>query len=184
MLVVRATPPASVDDSPLVARALAGSSDAFETLVARHQRRVYALARRVLRDHDLADEATQRTFVRAFERLRTYRGEARFATWLHHIGMNECRDLLRAQRGRVDLDDVPAERLATTDDTQAPLGRRLRALVAELPPRQQSVLALRVFGELPFAEIARSEGITENAAKVSYHYAVRRLQAWLGRTPS
>ena len=52
-----------------------------------------------------------------------------------------------------------------------------------LPPRQRSVLTLRVFGELPFAEIARAEGISENAAKVSFHHAVRRLQDWLGRRP-
>jgi RNA polymerase sigma-70 factor (ECF subfamily) len=172
---------ASVDDATLIARALAGAADAFEALVERHQRRVYALGLRVLRDHDQADEATQRTFVRAWERLATFRGEASFATWLHHIAMNECREILRATRHRVPLDDLPEPVLATGDDLPAPVGRKLGALVAALPARQRSVLSLRVFGELPFADIARAEGITENAAKVSFHHAVRRLQAWLGR---
>jgi RNA polymerase sigma-70 factor (ECF subfamily) len=174
-----------VDDASFVARALAGDEQAFETLVERHQRAIFAVARRMLRDHDAADEATQRTFVRAFERLRSFRGEASFGTWLHRIVMNECRDILRAQRGRVALDDVPESQLATVDEGRdVRLGARLRELVATLPPRQQSVLSLRIFSDLPFAEIARAEGITENSAKVSFHHAVRRLQQWLGRTPS
>lgn len=170
-----------MDDAALVARALAGNEPAFETLVERHQRRIYALAERVLRDHDAADEVTQRTFVRAYERLRSFRGEASFATWLHRIAMNECRDVLRARRRHVDLDTVPEERLATAPEPAASLGPRLRELVAELPPRQRSVLTLRVFGDLAFADIARAEGITENSAKVSFHHAVRRLKQWLGR---
>jgi RNA polymerase sigma-70 factor (ECF subfamily) len=171
------------DDATLVARALAGAEDAFEALVERHQRRIYALALRVLRDHDQADDATQRTFVRAWERLRTFRAEASFATWLHHIAMNECRDMLRAERRRVPIDDVPEARLANGDELPMPVGRHLGALVAELPARQRSVLSLRVLGELPFADIARAEGISENAAKVNFHHAVRKLRAWLaGKT--
>jgi RNA polymerase sigma-70 factor (ECF subfamily) len=173
-----------VDDSDLIARALAGHEDAFEALVERHQRMIYALAHRVLRDHDAADEATQRTFVRVFERLRSFRAESTFATWLHRIAMNECRDILRDRRRHVDLADVPEERLATSNDAVGPVGRRLGALVADLPPRQRSVFSLRVLGELPFAEIARAEGITENAAKVNFHHAVRRLREWLSRSPA
>ncbi len=171
-----------MDDVDLIARALDGSDKAFETLVERHQRRIHALARRVLREADAADEATQRTFVRAFERLRTFRGEASFGTWLHRIAMNECRDILRQTRREVALDDVPDERLAAPAEPALGLGRRIGRLVEALPARQRSVLALRVFGDLPFAEIARAEGITENAAKVSFHHAVRRLKAWLGGT--
>lgn len=173
-----------MDDATLVARARGGSEQAFEALVERHQRRIYGLAYHVLGDHDAADEATQRAFVRAWERLRAFRAEASFATWLHRIAMNECRDILRARRRRVDLAAVPEARLATSGEPPAPIGARLGALVADLPPRQRSVLALRVFGELPFADIARAEGITENAAKVSFHHAVRRLQRWLGRGQS
>jgi RNA polymerase sigma-70 factor (ECF subfamily) len=180
---VRGKGATSVDDAPLVARALAGDERAFETLVERHQRAVFGVAQRVLRDRDAADEATQRAFVRAFERLRSFRGEASFGTWLHRIVMNECRNILRAQRRHVDLDAVPEARLATVDPSRDPrLAARLGALVAELPPRQRSVLSLRVFSDLPFAEIARAEGITENSAKVSFHHAVRRLQRWLGRS--
>lgn len=175
-------PTASVDDVALVARARSGDERAFETLVERHQRMIYTAALRMLHDHDAADEATQLTFVRAFERLGSFRGEASVGTWLHRIAMNACRDLLRARRRLVDVESVPEDRLPTTESTGDPrLRDRLGRLVAELPPRQRSVLSLRVFGDLPFGEIARAEGITENAAKVSFHHAVRRLQQWLGR---
>ena len=170
-----------MDDSALVARARSGDEQAFETLVERHQRMIYTAAARILRDHDAADEATQRTFVRAFERLGTFRGEASFGTWLQRIAMNECRDLLRARRRLVDLDSVPESELATASPSDDPrLRARLGRLVADLPRRQRSVLSLRVFADLPFAEIARAEGITENSAKVSFHHAVRRLRRWLG----
>jgi DNA-directed RNA polymerase specialized sigma24 family protein len=61
------------------------------------------------------------------------------------------------------------------------LGEHLRRLVGQLPPRQRAVVTLRVSGDLPFKEIARLEGISENSAKVSYHHAVTRLRQWLGR---
>ncbi len=169
-----------MDEAALIARARGGSTKAFDSLVERHQRRIYGLALRVLRDHDQADEATQRSFVHAWEHLGAFRGEASFATWLHHIAMNECRDMLRTERRKVALDDVPEARLASGGELPIPLGRHLGALVAELPARQRSVLSLRVLGELPFADIARSEGISENAAKVNFHHAVRRLRGWLG----
>jgi RNA polymerase sigma-70 factor (ECF subfamily) len=169
-----------VDDAALIARARGGSTKAFESLVERHQRRLYGLALRVLRDHDQADEATQRSFVHAWEHLGAFRGESSFATWLHHIAMNECRDMLRAERRKVPLDEVPEGRLASGGELPVPVGRHLGALVAELPARQRSVLSLRVLGELPFADIARAEGISENAAKVNFHHAVRKLRGWLG----
>jgi RNA polymerase sigma-70 factor (ECF subfamily) len=79
----------------------------------------------------------------------------------------------------VPLDETASPELV--DDTSpgdACLRRRLEEEIARLPPRQRSVLTLRIFGDLPFREIARIEGITENSAKVSYHHAVKRLKEW------
>src|SRR5262249_58173371 len=109
------------------------------------------------------------------ERVGSFRGEASFGTWLHRIAMNECRDILRSRRRDVALDDVSDEQLAALDEPATPIGRRLGALVDDLPPRQRSVLTLRVFGELPFAEIAPAEAITENPAKASFHHPLPPL---------
>jgi RNA polymerase sigma factor (sigma-70 family) len=115
-------------------------------------------------------------------RLRAARDVLRRGERRHlapRIALNECRDVLRARRPTVDLDAVPERDLPVTSPREAGLGARLRRLVERLPARQRAVLALRVFADLPFAEIAPVEGISENAAKVSFHHAVDRLRAWL-----
>ncbi len=171
-----------MDDAALIARVLAGDTDSFAVLVERYQRMIFALAMGFLRDRDLADDATQLTFVRAYERLQGFRGDATFKTWLHAIAANECRSLARRARvaRTVDLDDVPDAMLAMDAPDRDPAEQdRLAGLVDRLPARQRSVVALRVYSDLPFKEIARSEGISENAAKVNFHHAIKRLRGWL-----
>jgi len=171
-----------VDDAAIVARVLAGRTEDFALLVERYQRMIYAVSQRFLSDADLADEATQAAFVQAFTQLGRWRGEGSFKTWLHAIALNQCRGLARTRRAArtVSLDDVPESALpAAAADPRADDRAAVERLVADLPPRQRSVLALRVFSDLPFREIARAEGISENAAKVSFHHAVTRLRRWL-----
>ncbi len=176
-----------MDDAAIVARVLAGRTEDFAFLVERYQRMIYAVSQRLLVDADLADEATQTTFVQAFTQLARWRAEGSFKTWLHAIALNECRTLLRARRSArtVPLDEVPESALPATTGEAAGVDRAaVERLVADLPPRQRSVLTLRVFADLPFREIARAEGISENAAKVSFHHAVTRLRRWLRGEPS
>lgn len=171
-----------MDDAALIARVLAGHTESFAVLVERYQRMIFALAMGFLRDRDLADDATQLTFVRAYERLNGFRGDASFKTWLHAIAANECRSLARKARATraVDLDDVPEAALAMpAAERDFAEQERLAGLVDQLPTRQRAVVALRVYGDLPFKEIARAEGISENAAKVNFHHAIKRLRGWL-----
>lgn len=169
-------------DADVIRRVLAGDTDRFERLVERHQRPLVAFLLRSGVDAETAREVTQAAFVRAFESLAGFRGRCTFRTWLFRIALNEVRDRRRrsALRAEVPLDDVPATRLAYHDaGARAALGQALRRWVARLPERQRRVVSLRVFADLPFGEIARAEGITENAAKVNFHLAVRRLRQWM-----
>jgi RNA polymerase sigma-70 factor (ECF subfamily) len=174
-----------VDDAALVTATLAGRQDCFEVLVERHQRSIYVLAHRWLGDHAAADEVVQATFVQAYTHLVDFRGEASFRSWLCGIALNQARSLQRARRRErsVPLDEVPEEALPQADDPPAGGANRdrLARLVQRLPPRQRAVVTLRLAADLPFREIARLEGISENSAKVSYHHAVTRLRQWLGR---
>jgi DNA-directed RNA polymerase specialized sigma24 family protein len=101
------------------------------------------------------------------------------------VRCDQVRTLQRNQRCErtVPLADVPEGDLPQADDV--PVGGRLRdqlvASIGRLPPRQSAVVTLRIVGDLPFKEIARLEGISQNSAKVSYHYAVTRLREWLRR---
>ena len=170
-------------DLELVDGALAGRRHDFEELVERHQRMLYAVALRYLQNPDAADEAVQTTFVSAYTHLAQFRRAASFRTWLYGILLNECRAGRRRLRVRqeVALDDVPESALADRGGGAERAADRaaLERLIARLPPRQRSVLSLRIFADLPFNDIAEAEGITENAAKVNYHHAVKRLRAWL-----
>lgn len=162
---------------------LRGRRDDFALLVERYQRPVYAVVLRLLGDPDAADEVTQIVFIRAYTALRTFRGDASLKTWLLHIATNECRSWARRNQRRRDvpLDDVAEPELEDSSPRAEDYAERrgLERHVRRLPQRQRSVLALRVYGDLPFAEIARIEGITENAAKVNFHLAVKQLREWL-----
>lgn len=179
----RATGEVRVDELGLIRGTLRGRREDFAVLVERHQQALYAFVLRYLGDPDAAEDVVQTTFVRAYTALRTFRGDSSFKTWLHRIAINECRSRARKERQRkeVALDEVgdgmlPAD---SPDLASAVDGRGLRTHIDRLAPLQKSVLVMRVFGDLPFKEIARIEGTSEGSAKVTYHNAIKRLKEWM-----
>ena len=86
-------------DSELVQGFLDGDNRAFETLVLRHQGRVYALCLRTLGSPIRAEEAAQEVFVKVYRHLGTFRGDSKFTTWLYRVGLNHCRNV-QAHRAR------------------------------------------------------------------------------------
>ena len=137
---------------------LDGDRRAYNTLVERYQRAVYSYARRVLRDHDLADEVAQETFVRAYLNLKRYDGRYRLYTWIITIATNLCHDAMSARKRRQPLETAeetasdcnPLEQTAETDACV-----RIRAEIDRLPPEQRQVLLLRIDQELSYQEISR-----------------------------
>ena len=171
-------------DSALVARARRGERGAFDEIVKRHQRGLWRLVRRYVRNDADASDVTQQAFVRAYRALDRFRGEASVRSWLYRIGINVALNFVR-DHGREQASDTAGAEL--TVDAVAPgamlsaeRAKALRAAVAELPPKQRMVLELRVFDDLSFREVAALADCTENAAKVSFHYAVKRLREVLG----
>ncbi len=179
-------------DEALVRAHLEGDRAAFAELVGRHQRLVLALVRRYARSPDDAADLVQQSFLRAFAAAgrvfpRMRLGEqGAFRAWLLrvavNVGKNHARDARRWRLEPVESVDVPAvEGAGVTERLEAEQRRRMvRAALDGLSRRQREVFALRVDGELPFAEVARVLGITENNAKVHFHHAVRRLRERLG----
>jgi RNA polymerase sigma-70 factor (ECF subfamily) len=188
MSTTRTPPPEPSDaDADLVERARAGERRAFEALVRRYQRPLYFLCLRYVHDHDAASDLAQRTFIKALEKMEELRDARIFRSWLFRIGANLALNHLRDNARFVE------EEIPTTDgDTQGTVAVHaeaqleavedavaLRRAVAELPTKQRMTLELRVFEELPFKDIAVALETTEGAAKVNFHYAVRRLRALL-----
>jgi RNA polymerase sigma-70 factor (ECF subfamily) len=170
-----------LSDAELLAAFRAGDAKAFEALVRRYQRPVLAIARRFARDQDDAEDLAQRAFINASARAAGWRGGS-FKSWLFRIvvnlAKNHLRDMSRFDRSleaaEVEAEAVPAgieERLAHAQEQ-----RTLREAVARLPRRQREVLLLRIDGDLPFAEVAATLGITEVNAKVNFHHAVQKLK--------
>jgi RNA polymerase sigma-70 factor, ECF subfamily len=171
-------------DRELAERFCAGERDAFDALVRRHQKGMWRLVRRYVKsDADSAD-VVQLAFVRAFRGLVAFRGTATIRSWLYRIAINCALSWLRDHRREqateiaddalVDANEAPA-RIEAGEDTA-----RLRAAIAQLPPKQKLVLELRVFDDLSFREVAELADCTENTAKVNFHYAVKRLREILG----
>ena len=173
-------------DGELVTRYLAGDRRAFDELVRHYQRPIYQVAYRYLRSEADAKDLTQRTFLKVYGALPRFRAEASFRTWIYRIAINLCLNELRdRRRGEasdrpevIDEATVPAPDIESLDDQARGAGRP-RA-IARLPPKPRMVLELRIYDELPFREVAELVGSTENAAKVNFHHAVKRLRALKG----
>jgi RNA polymerase sigma-70 factor (ECF subfamily) len=156
-----------------------GSRAAFEALVRRYQKPIYFLCLRYVRDQDVACDMVQRTFIRAIENLGELRDPDFFRGWLFRIGMNLALNHLREHARFVSEPAQPTE--AAGPGLHAVLesaeeSRVLQHAVARLPDRQRRIVELRVYQELPFSEIAVVMATTANAAKVSYHHAVKKLK--------
>jgi RNA polymerase sigma-70 factor (ECF subfamily) len=177
-------------EEALVAAFLVGDDDAFGELFRRHEALVLAIVRRYAASADDAADLVQRTFLRAFEAARRSirrgpRNAVPFRRWLVRVAVNLAKNHRRdaARLVRAPLEDAGDAGAVEPIGADALLRReretRLRAAVLRLPSRQREVLTLRIDAELPFAEIALALGITENAAKVSFHHATRALRAAL-----
>ena len=171
-------------DRELAERFRSGDRSAFDTLVRKHQKGVWRVVRRyVKRDAD-AKDVTQLVFVRAFKGLAAFRGAASVRSWLYRIAINCAlswlRDHKREQPAEIAEDSLTAMPVAPGRIASDQEGSRLRAAIAQLPPKQKLVLELRVFDDLSFKEVAELAECTENTAKVNFHYAVKRLRDILG----
>jgi RNA polymerase sigma-70 factor (ECF subfamily) len=180
------SPPDEPSDADLVNRARAGGRPAFEALVRRYQKPLYYLCLRYVHDHDAASDLAQRTFIKALEKMDELRDSGIFRSWLFRIGANLALNHLRDNARFVEEQGQGPEPTESVPEAEAQLeaaedAAALRMLVAELPTKQRMTLELRVFEEMPFKDIAAALETTEGAAKVNFHYAVRRLRATLAR---
>jgi RNA polymerase sigma-70 factor, ECF subfamily len=171
-------------DRELAERFRAGEREAFDQIVRRHQQGVWRLVRRyVKRDADAAD-VTQLAFVRAFKGFGGFRGSSSVRSWLYRIAIN-CslswlRDHRREQPAEIAEDALIEAAVAPGKIAAGEDSVRLRAAIAQLPPKQKLVLELRVFDDLSFKEVAELADCSENTAKVNFHYAVKKLRDILG----
>lgn len=174
----------ALDDSALVRAFLDGERAAFDAIVARHQRHVYQLCYRFVRNHEDAADLAQDVFVRAFKGLRNFKGDSQLSTWLYRVGVNVC--LNRVAVKRPDIEPLePARHVddKSDDPFRAVLrGERsaeVREAIAQLPPKQRATVLLRVYQELSHEEIAGVLGSSVGAVKANFFHALGNLKRLL-----
>ncbi len=188
--------PAAADDLALIGRAANGDLAAFEALMRRHNQQIYRAARSILRDEAEAEDAVQEAWWKAYGHLRDFRAEARPATWLTRIAINEALMRQRRNRSREALIQsayqAPHEQdtMPTHDpDTAAPassgpdqmawraeLRRQLERHIDALPDLYRTVFMLRAVDDMPAAEVAVVLGLPEATVRVRFMRARRLLQ--------
>ena len=182
-------------DEELLERARQGQPDAFSTLVRRHDRYLYRVARSVLRDDDEAEDVVQQTFLQAFVNLVDFRGAANLRTWLTRIALNDALQRQRRQRSMVELDqlDTAQERVRSdlvlsslTSPTPEQAAARnqvretLERAIDDLPPAFRTVLIMRDVEEVSVDETANILAIKPETVRTRLHRARRMLRDSLG----
>lgn len=174
---------ASADEARLLERFRSGDRQAFGELVQRHQRQVYYLVWRYVRNDEDAKDLTQATFVRAWQNAANFRGDACVRTWLYRIAvnlaLNHVRDRGRWQGADVEPESLPVESATAERLAEAETSQQLLKAVEQLPPKQRLVVELRVQEGLTFREVADVAECSEDAAKANFHHAIKRLRTLL-----
>ena len=182
-------------DGELLERARQGHADAFSTLVRRHDRYLYRVARSVLRDDDEAEDVVQQTYLQAFANFVDFRGEASLRTWLTRIALNDALQRRRRQRSTVELDQLDTARERARSDIllssliaatpeQAAARRQIREIlehaIDNLPTAFRIVLIMRDVEEASVDETANVLAIKPETVRTRLHRARQMLRASLG----
>ncbi|MBQ8656016.1 MAG: RNA polymerase sigma factor [Prevotella sp.] len=157
---------------------------AFGIVVKQYSEQLYWQIRRIVLNHDDADDVMQNTFLKAWNSLDTFRSDSKLSTWLYRIAINESLDFLRRQKSRPTLsadDDLRgvantlmADRYFDGNEAEA----RLQAAIAQLPDVQRTVFNLRYYDDMKYSDISQLLGTSEGALKASYHIAVKKISEY------
>jgi len=173
------------EERELVAAAKAGDRKAFDDLTRMYKDKMFALTYRMCGNREVALDLLQDTFLSAFKSIKSFRGEAGFASWLYRIASNKTINYLRRKKllSFTSLGDNPAtEPSYIMEDAvqNKELHQAMVKAVESLPPKQKLVFNLRFYEQMQFAEIAGIMKRSESTVKTSYQKAIEKLREKLG----
>ncbi|MDQ6883111.1 MAG: sigma-70 family RNA polymerase sigma factor [Candidatus Dormibacteraeota bacterium] len=177
-------PELDAEERRLIDRSAAGDQEAFRQLVLRHHRLVINVAFRALGDVGAAEDVAQEVFVKVYKALPTYRHDKPFVHWLHRVAANTVTDFARRRKPVISLDSLDTLPTITGSDPQElaarhDLHRAVRNAIAALPPHYRDTVALQVFGELSYDEIAKALDIPLGTVMSRLNAAKRILREQL-----
>ena len=158
------------------------ASRAFETLLRAFSEPVYWQIRRMVLNHDDANDIVQNVFIKAWSNLQNFRGDAKLSTWLFKIAVNESINFINKEKHRAQHVGDPEEDSLLLKNLEADeyfdgdaLQIELQAAIAKLPEKQRLVFNMRYYDELKYEEISEILGTSVGALKASYHHAVKKI---------
>ncbi|WP_126244270.1 RNA polymerase sigma factor [Chitinophaga rhizosphaerae] len=157
----------------------------FTLIVRKYQERLYWHIRRLVIDHDDANDVLQNVFIKVWKNLDNFREDAQLYTWLYKIATNECLTFLDSlkRKAAISLSDVESglsnKLQADPNYDPAKIEWKLQNAILSLPEKQRTVFSLRYYDEMPYEEMSRVLDTSEGALKASYHHAVKKVEEFL-----
>jgi RNA polymerase sigma-70 factor (ECF subfamily) len=157
----------------------------FNMLVRTYQQRVYYHIRKMVIDHDDADDLTQEVFIKIHRHIETFREDSQLFTWIYRIATNECLSFLQKKKRRffLPIGDVTGELVSKIDQAGHLSGddiqKKLQKAIIKLPEKQRLVFNMKYYDDLSYEQIAEITNTSVGALKASYHHAVKKIEEFL-----
>ncbi len=158
---------------------------AYTVIIKKYQEKLYWHVRRMVVEHEDANDVLQNVFIRVWNGLENFREDSQLYTWLYRIATNECLTYLEQQKKRsaVSLSDVESglsNKIKADKHFDANrLEWKLQLAIQQLPEKQRIVFSLRYYDEMPYEEMSRVLETSEGALKASYHHAVKKIEDYI-----
>jgi RNA polymerase sigma factor (sigma-70 family) len=175
------------DDKTLLLefRQAASKERAFTAILNKYQEKLYWHIRRMVVDHDDANDVLQNMFIKVWKGLENFREDAQLYTWLYRIATNESLSFLEQQKKRNTVsmsgmeEGLSNQIKADSNFDASKLEWKLQLAIQQLPEKQRLVFNLRYFDELPYQEMSRILDTSEGALKASYHHAAKKIEEFI-----
>ena len=157
----------------------------FNLLVREYQERIYWHVRKMVIDHDDADDLVQEIFVKVWKNLSKFREDSKLYTWVYRIATNECLNFLKKKKRRFfmpihDLEGELTEKLTSTSSISGDeVQMKLQKALLKLPDKQRMVFNMKYYDDMKFTDIAEITGTSVGALKANYHHAVKKIEEFI-----
>jgi RNA polymerase sigma factor (sigma-70 family) len=158
---------------------------AYTSLIRKYQEKLYWHVRRIVVEHEDANDVLQNTFIRVWNALENFREDSQLYTWLYRIATNECLSFLeqKKRKSSVSLSDdensLTGSIKADKDFDPSKIEWKLQLAIQQLPEKQRAVFSLRYYDEMPYNEMSKVLDTSEGALKASYHHAVKKIEDFI-----
>lgn len=160
-------------------------NEAFTLLLKKYQQKVYWHIRRIVINHDDADDIVQDVFIKVWKNLSGFRQDAQLYTWIYRIATNECLTFLnkKKQKHNISFEELSEKLCDSLNDdnyfTGDEIQKKLQQAIILLPEKQKLVFNMKYYDDLKFQEISDILGTSVGALKASYHLAVKKIESHL-----